>query len=65
MADKVFSCSICGDVIGMYEPLIVVEEHQARQTSRAAEPALTRERGIHYHRDCYAARGLEQTPIKP
>jgi hypothetical protein len=64
MTDQIFSCSRCGDVIGMYEPLILVEESRARQTSRAAEPALARERGLHYHRECYAARRLEQAAAK-
>jgi len=53
MEDQILSCASCGDVIGIYEPLIVVEEHGPRQTSRAAEPALPGSPDKHYHRACY------------
>ncbi len=45
-------CRFCGDVIGVYEPLIVLREGAVSETSRAAEDGLLR--GEHYHRDCYA-----------
>ena len=48
------TCAACGDVIGVYEPLIVVDESGVRETSRAAEPRLARGRGRHYHRECHA-----------
>ncbi len=64
MEDEIFSCAHCGDVIGMYEPLIVVEEHGARQTSRAAEPTLAFEPDRHYHRGCYPA-GSGERPRAP
>jgi hypothetical protein len=53
--DAMLRCAHCGDVIGVYEPLVVVGEHGERRTSRAAEPRLSRERGRFYHLDCYAA----------
>jgi hypothetical protein len=31
-------CRQCGDVIGVYEPLVVIEPHGPRVTSLAAEP---------------------------
>jgi hypothetical protein len=49
-------CGHCGDVIGVYEPLVVLLEGEARETSRAADPQLAAERGEHYHRDCYSSR---------
>ena len=53
---EVWRCAQCGDVMGVYEPLVIVDEHGARQTSRAAEPQLVREQGMqHYHRACYDA----------
>ena len=48
-------CEHCGDVIGVYEPLIVRAGEEARETSRAAEPELPLARAQHYHRDCFTA----------
>ena len=46
-------CAGCGDVIGVYEPLVHVVGAVARRTSRAADPDLARaERGSCYHLDC-------------
>jgi len=54
--DEVWRCARCGDVIGVYEPLVIVDENGARHVSRAAEPQLSREQGVpHYHRTCYDA----------
>lgn len=56
--DQVLRCGHCGDVIGIYEPLVLVENGRARQTSCAAEPQLlAHEAGTHYHRACYAPIG--------
>jgi hypothetical protein len=46
-------CSHCNDVIGVYEPMVVLAEGRANTTSRALE----RDAGYAepcYHRDCYA-----------
>ena len=48
-------CEHCGDVIGVYEPLIVRSGDDVRETSRAAEPELPLPRAQHYHRECFAA----------
>jgi hypothetical protein len=40
-------------VIGVYEPFVLVIGDEARETSRAAEPAAALESGEHYHRSCY------------
>lgn len=48
-------CRFCGDVIGVYEPLIVLREGEARETSRAARHG--RLCGELYHRACYQLRG--------
>ncbi len=53
MTEQVFLCAHCGDVIGIYEPLVVIEPDGPRQTSRAAEPELASPLGTHFHRDCY------------
>lgn len=55
MARKI-RCQHCDDVIGVYEPLIVVASGEVRETSRAADPELDAEAGEHYHRSCYVER---------
>lgn len=49
-----FRCERCGEVIGVYEPLVVCAAGLARTTSRAAEPDLGATGATHYHRSCYA-----------
>lgn len=46
-------CARCGDVIGIYEPVVLVEAHGPRQTSCAAEPELTQSSRECFHRDCH------------
>jgi hypothetical protein len=47
-------CAHCDDVIGVYEPVVVVlDGGEVRETSRAAEPNLTTRRA--FHRECWAA----------
>jgi hypothetical protein len=48
-------CEHCGDVIGVYEPLVVRLGDEIRETSRAAEPELPLAHAQHYHRECFAA----------
>jgi hypothetical protein len=48
-------CRRCGDVIGVYEPLVTFEKSHPRTTSRAAEPGLDTA-GVYYHRRCFAER---------
>jgi hypothetical protein len=52
---EAFRCKHCGDLIGVYEPLVVCTKDLARTTSRAAEPDLEATGATHYHRACYAA----------
>ena len=49
-------CDHCHELIGVYEPIVVVSDGEARETSRAAEPAIASEPGKCYHRDCYFER---------
>jgi hypothetical protein len=46
-------CERCGDVIGVYDPLVHVAGETARRTSRAAEPDVTNLAGRVYHDQCY------------
>ena len=51
-ASRWFRCEWCGDVIGVYEPLVHVIDGEARRTSRAAEPGIIAEAGLFYHGKC-------------
>jgi hypothetical protein len=46
-------CADCGDVIGAYEPVVMVGEGQVRRTSRTAELRAGRLESEHYHLACY------------
>jgi len=48
-------CEHCGDVIGVYEPMVVRGGEDARETSLAAEPGLPVPSSQCYHRACFAA----------
>lgn len=47
-------CEVCGDVIGVYEPLVVRTSNSERTTSRAAEPELRARDGAYFHRECHS-----------
>jgi hypothetical protein len=52
MSDRL-CCHHCGEVIGVYEPLIRLLAGHAYETSRALEPDTTSRVGDCYHRACY------------
>jgi hypothetical protein len=54
--DGTTRCMDCGDVIGVYEPLVHVFEDISRRTSIAAEPGLGGAAGEFYHAGCYERR---------
>jgi hypothetical protein len=51
--NQVLRCAHCGDVIGVYEPLVIVDQAGMRLSSRAAEPGLVGDLAEHYHRSCH------------
>jgi hypothetical protein len=51
--NRTVRCRHCEDVIGVYEPMIVLCDGRARGTSRAAEPSVGDDAGECYHRACY------------
>jgi hypothetical protein len=53
--DETSRCTRCGEVIGVYEPLVIVEGGGPRDSSLAAEPALAGASAKLYHRSCHAA----------
>ena len=46
-------CDDCGDVIGVYEPMTIVDGTRIRETSLAAEPRLAAHGDGSFHRDCF------------
>ena len=49
MRDERLRCAICGDVIGVYEPMMVLDGSELRQTSWLNEPTLSTEHVIMHH----------------
>ena len=45
-------CCVCGDVIGVYEPLLVVGSGSVRTSSLAREPLLGDGEEVIVHRGC-------------
>jgi hypothetical protein len=60
-------CLRCGQVIGVYEPAVVVNERVAQRTSQAAHQLLGRVEGDRYHLACYelALRRVDEPPGDP
>lgn len=50
-------CAHCGDVIGVYEPMVMVGPQPPVETSMAAEPALAETAGQPYHAACFRRHG--------
>ena len=50
-------CNRCEDLIGVYEPMVLVVDGVLHRTSRAAEPALSGDQvgASYYHADCFEA----------
>jgi hypothetical protein len=46
-------CHHCGEVIGVYEPLVLETRAGRRDTSQAADPGVFRSDRPGYHRACY------------
>lgn len=53
---EILRCRHCGEVIGVYEPLITLTDGRAVESSRALDPALS-DRAENYHRACFERRG--------
>lgn len=46
-------CAWCGDVVGVYEPMVFVIDDEPLHSSLAARPDLAVTGATRYHRDCY------------
>ena len=53
---QLITCDHCGDVIGVYEPMVVMVDASAHETSRAADPQLSLGGLERYHRACFLER---------
>jgi hypothetical protein len=49
--DHRLRCAVCEDVIGFYEPVVVLDDSGLRQTSLLNEPMLDAEQAA-MHQDC-------------
>jgi hypothetical protein len=52
--DQPMRCRRCGDVIGIYEPFVLVCDGRERTTSVASEPHIGDQPGEHFHSACHA-----------
>ena len=55
-------CTQCSDVIGVYEPVVVVDHRGGHYTSLAAEPLSARTGEAQYHAACYEA--IDGAPLR-
>jgi hypothetical protein len=53
-------CADCGEVIGVYEPLVRLLDGRVCESSRALEPASSDRGGEHFHRVCYERLSEDQ-----
>jgi hypothetical protein len=55
--DHRLRCAVCGDVIGFYEPVVVLDDSGFRETSLLNEPMLVAEQ-VAMHHGCARAQTL-------
>ena len=54
MSGKQLLCHECNEVIGVYEPLIMMLDGQIVETSRAGMDCTHSQHTASYHRSCFA-----------
>jgi hypothetical protein len=54
-------CRYCGDVIGVYEPLVIGTDGGSRESSLVADPELCATDAACFHRDCFELASIEAT----
>jgi hypothetical protein len=60
---SVLRCDGCYDIIGTYEPLVVITSGRPHYTSYASEPELCVESESHFHRSCFETHS-EAEPVR-
>lgn len=53
---RTWRCAQCGEVIGVYERAVAVENAEARETSKLGEPGYGTPAGDLYHANCWIER---------
>jgi hypothetical protein len=56
-------CPVCGDVIGVYEAVVVIDQSRTRRTSLANEPSLREDERVVMHRECALADGWDSPDL--
>ncbi len=56
-----FRCGHCGDVLGVYEPIVIVAEGSVTHTSRVALGDSLPAGSGWFHRDCWVSLGRTGT----
>lgn len=54
---KVPRCGHCGEVIGVYEPLVTLLDGRPQETSRVRDPDIVEHADECYHRACFERPG--------
>ncbi len=63
--DRVSRCRVCGQVVGLHEPVVLVLNDDVRRTHLAEEEANGRPIGDFFHRGCYSNRDDVKTKSCP
>lgn len=64
MNDESFRCRHCGEIIGVYEPMVVIVDGEPVYGSRAAS-TTTHGDGLRFHGTCFVrARAAGETPVE-
>jgi hypothetical protein len=61
--DAPLRCVKCGEIIGVYEPLVHTAGGVAHRTSRAATPEIIHVRPV-YHAACWDLDGVEPGAVR-
>jgi hypothetical protein len=56
--DRRLRCAHCGELLGVYEPIVVRDGRGSRETSIAAEPGLQASPADVYHARCLPSGGV-------
>jgi hypothetical protein len=58
-------CNVCGDAVGMYEPVVALTADSMHRSALAREPQLADSRAVLVHRDCATELGLHAVVKRP
>jgi hypothetical protein len=58
IVEGTLTCRVCGDVVGVYEPVLLLGDSSSRMTSLAREPDVLSQAGLVVHRGCVSRSRL-------